>query len=143
MIWVHFTGNFHRKKKIVVKSFVNFFQLILRRNSLVNWSGTSSRKFYQRIPIILIRVHFTKNSQGKKITRKSFVKFFSIFKFESDFFPRFFNKIRKYENYEKLSILNFKCSKFQRNWRQKNSHFHFTSLHLTSLHHEDRAGRCR
>ena len=32
------------------KSFVTFFRLILWRNSFVNWSGTSSRKFYKRIP---------------------------------------------------------------------------------------------
>ena len=32
------------------KSFVNFVLLILQRNFLVNWSKTSSRKFYKRIP---------------------------------------------------------------------------------------------
>ena len=72
-------------------------------------------------------------------TWKSFVNFFLIFKLESDFFPHFLSKIRKLENCENLSILNFKCAKFQRNPRQKNSSLHFTSLthsltHFTSLH---------
>ena len=71
---------------------------ILHRNSLVNWSGISSRKFYKTIPF--------------------------------NFDPYFSSKIRKLENCENLSILNFKCAKFQWNRGQKNSSLHSISLRL-------------
>ena len=81
-------------------------------------------------------VHFTKNSPGFFFfTGKSFVKFFPIFKLESDFFPHFLSKIRKLENCENLFILNFQCAKFQ----GKKNLFGFFFIH----HHEDRAGRSR
>ena len=48
-------------------------------------------------------------------TGKSFVKFFPIFKLESDFFPHFLSKIRKLENCENLFFMNFKCAGSQRN----------------------------
>ena len=54
---------------------------------------------------------------GFFFTWKSFVKFFRIFKLESDFFPHFLSKIRKLENCENLFILFFKCAKFQKNQR--------------------------
>ena len=61
---------------------------------------------------------FYKEFPWKKIfTGKSFVKFFPIFKLESDFFPHFLSKIRNNENCENLSIFIFKCAKFQRNQR--------------------------
>ena len=47
-------------------------------------------------------------------TGKSFVKFFPIFKLESDFFPQFLSKIRKLEICAHLNIVNFKFAKFQR-----------------------------
>ena len=104
------------------KSFVKFFLLILWRNSLVNWSGTSSRKFYKRIPFNFDRSSFYKEFPWKFFfTGKSFVKFFPIFKLESDFFPHFLSKIRKLENCENLFILNYNWANFQRNRRQKNS----------------------
>ena len=77
---------------------------------------------------------FYKEIPWKKIfTWKSFVKKFPIFKLESDFFPHFLSKIRKLENCENLFILIFKCAKFQRNWRQKNSSLTFTHFHFHSL----------
>ena len=69
--------------------------------------------FYKEIPL----KHF--------FTLKSFVKFFPIIKLESDFFPHFLSKIRKLENCENLSILIFKCAKFQKNQRT-----FFVSLHF-------------
>ena len=70
---------------------------------------------------------------GKKIPRKSFVKFFWSFKLESDFFPHFLSKIRKLENSAHLFILNYNWANFQRNRGQKNSSLHFTFT-FTSLH---------
>merc|ERR1712001_792035 len=96
----------------------------------VNWSRTSSRKIYKRIPCNFEMGSFYKGFPWKKkITRKSFVKNFRIFKLESDFFPHFLSKIRKIENSAHLFFLNFNRANFQRNRRQKNS-----SLSLSLFH---------
>ena len=120
------------------KSFVKFVLLILQRNFLVNWSETSSRKFYKRIPFNFDLGSFYKGFPLKNFfTRKTFVKFFPIIKLESDFFHHFLSKIRKDENCENFFILNYNWNNFQWNRGQKNSSLHFTSLtslHFTSLH---------
>ena len=122
------------------KSFVKFVLLILYRNSLANWSETSRGKFYKRIPFNFHRSSFyIEFPRNFFFTWKSFVKFFPIFKFESDFFPHFLSKIRKLENSANLFILNYNWANFQRNRGQKNSSLthsltsltHFTSLHFT------------
>ena len=68
-------------------------------------------------------------------TWKSFVKFFRIFKLESDFFPHFFCKIKNLENCAHLFILNYNWANFQGNQRTFlvslslftfTFHFHFT-----------------
>ena len=46
------------------------------------------------------------------------VKFFPIFKLESDFFPNFLSKIRKLENCENLFSLNFIWANFEQDLRQ-------------------------
>ena len=83
-------------------------------------------------------------SSKKKTHHRTFVKFFLIFKLESDFFPHFLSKIRKLENCAHLFHLKYNWANFQQNRGQKNSslslHFHFTSLHFT---YEDRCGRSR
>ena len=90
------------------ESFVKFSLLYFIKNSLLNWSGTSSRKIYKRIPCNFDLCSFYKEfSWDFFFTWKSFVKFFRIFKLESDFFPHFFCKIRKksdskFENPEKI-----------------------------------------
>ena len=117
------------------ESFVKFSLLYFIKNSLLNWSGTSSRKIYKRIPCNFDLCSFYKEfSWDFFFTWKSFVKFFRIFKLESDFFPHFFCKIRKLENCAHLFPLNFTWSNFQRNRGQKNSslslHFHF-HFHFT------------
>ena len=50
-------------------------------------------------------------------TGKSFVKFFPIFKLESDFFPHFLSKIRKLENCENLFLLNYNGANFGQDQR--------------------------
>jgi len=61
-------------------------------------------------------------------TWKSFVKFFRIFKLESDFFPHFFCKIRKLENCAHLFILNYNWANFQRNRRKQKIFQNFKNL---------------
>ena len=91
-----------------------------------------SEKIYKRIPFNFKTGSFYKGFPWEIFfTRKSFVKFFWKFKFESDFFPHFFCKIRKLENSAHLFILNYNWANFQRNRRQKNSSLF--SLHFTSL----------
>ena len=78
------------------ESFVKFSLLYFIKNSLLNWSGTSSRKIYKRIPCNFDLCSFYKEfSWDFFFTWKSFVKFFRIFKLESDFFPHFFLQNQK------------------------------------------------
>ena len=65
---------------------------------------------------------------GIFFTWKSFVNFFRIFKLESDFFPHFFCKIRKLENWGHLFILNYNWANFQRNWRKQKIFQNFKNL---------------
>ena len=114
------------------KSCVKISSHILQRNSLINWSGTSNRKFYKRIPFNFDKCSFYKGFPWEFFfTRKSFVKFFWNFKLESDFFPHFFCKIRKLENSANLFILNYNWANFQRNQRT----FLASLTHFTSLTH--------
>ena len=118
------------------KSFVKYFLFKFTKEFPLNWSMTSSRKNYKRIPFNFDKCSFYKGFPWEFFfTRKSFVKFFWNFKLESDFFPHFFCKIRKIENCAHLFILNYNWANFQRNRGQKNSSLFtfFTSLHFTSL----------
>ena len=120
---------------------VKYFLWKFTKEFPLNWSRTSSRKIYKRIPFNFDMGSFYKGFPWEIIfPRKSFVNFFWIFKLESDFFPHFFCKIRKLENSANLFILNYNWANFQRNRGQKNSSlFHFFSLHFTSL--STRTGR--
>ena len=123
------------------ESFVKCSLLYFIKNSLLNWSGTSSRKIYKRIPCNFDLCSFYKElSWDYFFTWKSFVKFFRIFKLESDFFPHFFAKS---ENSKIVHIYFLWTSHdpiFSEIGDKKILHFHFTftslslSLHFTSLH---------
>ena len=79
----------------------------------------------------MIWVHFTKKSRGNFFLQGNpFVKFFPIFKLESDFFPHFLSKITKLENSAHLFILNYNWANFQGNQRT----FLVTLFTFTSLH---------
>ena len=70
--------------------------------------GDLQQKIYKRIPFNFDWSSFYKELSWKNLfTGKSFVKFFPIFKLESDFFSHFLSKIRKLENCENLFPLDF------------------------------------
>ena len=101
------------------KSFVWYFLLKFIREFPLNWSRTSSRKNYKRIPFNFDMGSFYKGFPWDFFfPRKSFVKFFWNFKLESDFFPPFLSKIRKLENCAHLFILNYNWANFEQDLRQ-------------------------
>ena len=111
LVWVHFTTNyriiFSTRKSCVKLSLFNFI-----KEFPCKLIGDLQQKFYKRIPFNFDLGSFYKEFPWKNFfTGKSFVKFFPIFKLESDFFPHFLSKIRKLENCENFPILNFKCAK--------------------------------
>ena len=88
--------------------------------------GDLKQKILKRIPFNFYLGSFYKGFPWKIFfTRKSFVKFFLIFKLESDFFPHFLSKIRNNENCENLFILNYNWANFQQNQRTFFSHSSF------------------
>ena len=110
-----------------VFEFSDFAQKISKKSDS---SMKFQKKFTKEFPSILIWVYFTKDFHVIFFfTGKSFVKFFPIFKLESDFFPHFLSKIRKLENCENLFILNFQCAKFQ----EKKKLFWISFIHDHSL----------
>ena len=107
-----------QQKTFTRKSFVNFFLFNFISNSPINWSGTSNRKLYKRIPL-----NFDLSSFYKEFpcifffTWKSFVKFFPTFKLEIEFYSHKKVVSPKLENCAHLYIVNFMCAKFQQNQR--------------------------
>ena len=68
----------------------------------LNWSRTSSRQFTKEFPLILIWVHFTKDSLGKKKSKEILCKFFLKFQTWIGFFSTFFEqnpKTRKFRTF--------------------------------------------
>ena len=89
---------------------------ILIRKSLINWSGTSKRKFYKRIPRNSDPGSFYKEFQLIFFfTGKSSVNFFRTFKLEIEFHSHKKVVSPKLENSAHLFIVNFKRAKFQKN----------------------------
>ena len=118
--WFFFTG----------KSFVKYILYKFTKEFPLNWSRTSSRKIYKRIPYKFEMGSFYKGFPREFFfPRKSFVKFFWNFKLESDFFPHVLSKIWKLENSAHLFILNYNWANFRRNRRPKNSSLFFTFFH--------------
>ena len=87
-------------------------------NSLINWSGSPAENFTKQFPLILIWVHFTRNSLGFFFYREILCKFFLNFQTWIGFFPHFLSKIRKLENCENLFSLNFIWANFEQDLRQ-------------------------
>ena len=113
------------------ESFVKFSLLYFIKNSLLNWSGTSSRKIYKRIPCNFDLCSFYKEfSWDFFFTWKSFVKFFRIFKLESDFFPHFF--LQNQKTRKLCTFISFELHMIQFSAKSGTKKF-FTSLSL-SLH---------
>ena len=68
----------------------------------LNWSRTSSRQFTKEFPLILIWVHFTKDSLGKNNSKEILCKFFLKFQTWIGFFSTFFEqnpKTRKFRTF--------------------------------------------
>ena len=77
--------------------------------------GPPTVNFTKEFPLILIRVHFTKNSLGKIFYREIPLLFFPTLKFEIEFHSHKKVVSPKLENSAHLFIVNFKCAKFQKN----------------------------
>ena len=101
---------------------VEIFPLKIKKGIPFKLSEDLQQKNLQRIPL------------GKKILRKSFVKFFWSFKLESDFFPHFLSKIRKLENSAHLFNLRYKCANFEGNRRTFFSTIHHHPPPPSTIH---------
>ena len=80
------------------ESFVKFSLLYFIKNSLLNWSGTSSRKIYKRIPCNFDLRSFYKGFPCNFFYVEIFCKFFPTFQTWIGFFSDFFlqnHKTRK------------------------------------------------
>ena len=100
----------------------------------LNWSRTSSRKIYKRIPFDFDLSSFYKGFPWEIFfLRKSFVKFFWNFKLESDFSPHFFAKSEK----SKIAHIYLSWTTtepiFSEIGDKKILHFHFHFFSLFSL----------
>ena len=78
--------------------------------------------FTKEFHLILIWVHFPKNSLGIFFTRKSFLKLFPAFKLEIQFHSHKKVISPKLETFAHLIIENLECAKFQKNQRTFFSH---------------------
>ena len=103
------------------QTWIGFFSTFFEQNQ-------KRRKLRKFSPLELLLCQFSAKSETKK-----FFTFFTFF--NEDFFPQFLSKIRKDENCENLSILNYNWANFQRNRGQKNSSlftFHFFTFTFTT-----------
>ena len=77
--------------------------------------GPPTVNFTKEFPLILTRVHFTKNSLGIFFYREIPLLFFPTSKFEIEFHSHKKVVSPKLENSAHLFFVNFKCAKFQKN----------------------------
>ena len=77
--------------------------------------GPPAENYTKEFRLILIRVHFTKNSLGIFFYREIPLLFFPTSKFEIEFHSHKKVVSPKLENSAHLIIMNFKRAKFQKN----------------------------
>ena len=99
------------------KSSVNCFLLNFTKEFLYKLIGDLQQKNLQDFPLILTRVHFTRNSHGNFFYREIPLLFFPTLKFKIEFHSHKKVVSPKLENCAHLFILNYNCAKFQKNQR--------------------------